>query len=76
VVAVMLAVGASGQRRYTITTVAEADALRDGAAFAAMLENAAGLAVDAGGRLDVADSGANRIRKVNPDPQQKSVGAG
>ncbi|MBL0156647.1 MAG: hypothetical protein IPP47_06030 [Bryobacterales bacterium] len=76
VVALMLAGGASGQRRYTITTVAGADALRDGAAFATMLENAAGLAVDAGGSLYVADSGANRIRKVNPDPQQKSVGAG
>lgn len=54
--------------QYTIQTVAGCDAVRDGGpAQFAILDNAAGIALDSRDNLYIADAGADRVRKVTPD---------
>ena len=65
-----IAVDAHGQAaRYTISTIAGADPVRDGRpAERALLQSARGITFSPDGRLFIAESGGNRIRMVTPDP--------
>lgn len=52
---------------FTISTIAGTDNLRDGGqATSSVLQRPIGLAVDSAGNLYIADSTANRVRKVTP----------
>lgn len=53
---------------YTIQTIAGSDFIGDGgAATAAILSQAEGIAVDGPGNIYVADAGNNRVRRISPD---------
>jgi uncharacterized protein (TIGR03437 family) len=62
---VLLPAGAAGQG-YTIKTIAGSNSAGDGgAATAALLVQAEGVAIDALGNIYVADAGDNRVRKIS-----------